>query len=172
VEKRVTFDSEVTAIARILFSAGEITDGKKTIRDDARYAEKRGEVVIERQQGQGESRPRLYVYRNDFREWAASHWPQLRSHFKLPIVVSINAILPPAQFAGHLIQIPTDHDELVRQFVAATDALMHCQKELAECKKRLEQLEQETANRKNADDLTKQLRQAAGKAGGRGNWKV
>ena len=64
MEKRVTFDSEVTAIARILFSAGEITDGKKTIRDDARYAEKRGEVVIERQQGQGESRPRLYVYRN------------------------------------------------------------------------------------------------------------
>lgn len=172
MEKRVTFDSEVTAIARIVFPVEDIRSAKRTVRDAAQYAEKIGALVIERQQGQGESRPRLYVLRSDFREWAASHWPALRSHFQLPITVSINGILPSVQSAGHLIQIPTDHDELVRQFVAATDALMHCQQELAECKKRLEQLEQEAASRKQADDLTKQRRQDAGKAGGRGNWKV
>jgi hypothetical protein len=172
MEERVTFDSEVTLIARIVFPDEDIRSAKKTIRSAVQHAEGIGDLEIQRERGQGKSRPRLYVCPSDFREWAVSKWPKLRSHFKIPIIATLNATLPLSQFAGHAVQIPTDHDELVRQFVAAADALMHCKKELAECKKRLERLEQKAATRKKADDLTKQRRQDAGKAGGRGNWSV
>jgi hypothetical protein len=172
MEKPVTYDSEVTEIARIVFPLEDIRSAKRTVRDAAQYAEKIGDLVIERQQGQGESRPRLYVYRSDFRQWAASKWPMLRSHFQIPIVGTAEIVLPLPRITGHAISIPPDPSELARQFVAVSDALMTATEQLAECKKRLVQLEQEAANRKKSDDLTKQRRQDAGKAGGRGNWKA
>lgn len=172
MEKLVTFDSEVTEIARIVFPLEDIRAAKKMVRDAAQHAERTGGLVIERQQGQGESRPRLYVHQSDFREWAASKWPMLRTYFQIPIVGTVEIVLPTPRITGHAISIPPDPDELARQFVAVSDALMTATKQLAECKKQLEQLEQEASERRTKDDLTMQRRKKAGKAGGRGNWNV
>ncbi len=172
MNKHVPFDDEVTKVARIVFPKEDIRSAKLIVREAARYAEQCGILTIQRQRHPGKSKPLLSVAHSDFREWAASKWPELRRHFKLPIIGSIDATLPKIQSTANLIQIPTDHDELVRQFVTATDALMNCQNELAECKKRLEHLEKEASDRKKNDELTTQRRQAAGKSGGRGNWNV
>jgi hypothetical protein len=169
MERHVRFDSEVTEIARIVFPAEDIRSAKKTVRDAAQHAEKIGGLVIERQQGQGESTPRLYVYQSDFREWAAAKWPELRSHFQIAIVGTINCVLPIPRFAGHAVSIPPDPDELVRQFVAVSDALLTANEELAECTKRLDQMVQDAAKRQEKDDLTTQRKKEAGKVGGRGN---
>jgi hypothetical protein len=171
MSKYSKLDDLITEIAEFAYPQEDLVTAKKRVRQVVAYAEKMGSLTITRKAMRRNKVATPIVDERDFRVWAASKWPAMRVLFKVPISEAVIAEIGRIDSSIYDLTVPKEQETLVREFVAMWDVLRQTKEQLNKCTKRLVQLEEEAATRKEKDDLTTRRRTDAGRAGGRGKWK-
>jgi hypothetical protein len=171
MSKYSKLDDLITAIAPLAYPKEDLVTAKKRVRQVVAYAEKTGHLTINRKVTRLNQVANPTADERDFQVWAASKWSAVRVLFKVPISEAVITEVGRVNSFIYEIALPADRKSLERQFLEMSEVLRQTKEQLDKCTKRLAQLEEEAATRKNKDDLTTRRRTEAGRAGGRGKWK-